>query len=331
VGGGGRIDRARAIHEVGTLAESLEFGRGMPELKRWYQHRYHTPSAHAIVFSIIPKLPRFVHPPIAAVTALIFFLLLKGERRAVTGNLRHITGSRGMALSWKVYRVFYSFCDLVVSYCYVPHASHSQLIAMLARTERGADKIEQCLSKGNGLIVWTAHLGNVEFASRLLEMHGRTVHVARVVEDSPAEAMLRDLMTNERLHIVDLSRGPAATLELLHALRRNEIVAMQGDRVYQGFSANLPFFSGLASFPQGPFLLSLVSGAPVLPGFVVRESWLRYRVLMGDPILPVRTDDRDADLKAGLSQAVKFLEDTLKTHYDQWLSFFEFWPAGSNE
>jgi lauroyl/myristoyl acyltransferase len=300
-------------------------------LTRWYQHRFHNLSTHAIVFSIIPKLPRFMHPPIAVVTALIFYILLKQERRAVTGNLRRITGSSGVALRWKAYRVFYSFCDLMVAYCYVPNADHKQLMAMLADAERGAGKIEQCLAKGNGLIVWTAHLGNFEFASRLLEMHGTVVNVARVVEGNPAETMLRNLMTNERLRIVDLSQGAVATMELLAALRRNEIVAMQGDRVYRGNSADLPFFSGRASFPLGPFFLSLVSGAPVLPGFVVRESWLRYRVLMRDPIYPVSTGNRDADVLNGLRQAVKFLEETLTTHYDQWLNFYEFWPAGSHE
>ena len=300
-------------------------------MTRWYQHRYHTISAHEIVFAIIPKVPRFAHPPIAAVTALLFYFLLPKERRAVRCNLRAITGSSGMVLRWKTYQVFYSFCDLIVSYCYVPYASHPQLLAMLANAERGADKIEQCLANGNGLIVWTAHLGNFEFASRLLEMHARKVHVARVVEDNPAEAMLRDRMTNDRLQIVDVSQGAAATIELLQALRRNEIVAMQGDRVYQGFCAKLPFFAGHASFPLGPFFLSLVSGSPVLPGFVVRESWLKYRVVMGDPIYPVNTGDRDADLKAGLSQAVTFLEATLKTFHEQWLNFYEFWPAGSDD
>ncbi len=68
----------------------------------------------------MPKLPRFIHPPIAAVTALIFFLMLKGERGAVARNLRRVSGRRGLTLYWKVYRVFYSFCDLMVSYCFVP-------------------------------------------------------------------------------------------------------------------------------------------------------------------------------------------------------------------
>jgi Kdo2-lipid IVA lauroyltransferase/acyltransferase len=300
-------------------------------LTRWYEHRFHNIPAQRIIFAIIPKMPRFFHPSIAVVTALIFFVMLKRERRAVTGNLRQVSGKSGLALQWKVYWVFYSFCDLMVSYCYVPQASHSQLLSMLVDAERGGAKVDQCLAAGNGLIVWTAHVGNWEFASRLLEMHGRPVNVARVVEDNPAELLLRNLMASPRLKIVDLRAGAQATIELLQALRRNEIVAMQGDRVYQRHSAGVPFFSEPASFPLGPFLLSQVSGAPVLPGFVVRQGWLRYRALMGDPIPPVDSGGGDAGLQEALVQAVRFLEKTLTIHYDQWLNFFNFWPVASRD
>ena len=304
-------------------------------MTRWYEHRFHNLTAQRIIFAIIPRLPRFVHPPIAVVTALIFFVMLKRERRAVAGNLRR-------ALQWKVYWVFYSFCDLMVSYCYVPQATHDELRAMLVDPERGAAKVEQCLAAGNGLIVWTAHVGNWEFASRLLEMHGRPVNVARVVEDQPAEILLRNLMASERLRIVDLREGVPATLELLQALCRNEIVAMQGDRVYQRHSVEVPFFSQPTSFPLGPFLLSQVSGAPVMPGFVIREGWLRYRAMMGDPIAPpspdafpvpsqTAEDERDAALREALRPAAEFLEKTLTTHYDQWMNFFDFWPVNPRD
>ncbi len=296
----------------------------------WYQHGYHTVFAHRLVFSIISRLPKFLHPPIAAVTASLFFFLLKAERRALVSNLRRVRGGTGLRLRWGAWRVFYSFCDFVVSYCYVPRASHARLLAMLAHPDRGAAKIDRCLEKGNGLIVWTAHLGNWEFASRLLEMHGRPVHVARVVErNKPAELMLRDLMSNERLQVVELNEGALAAVKLLHALRANEIVAIQGDRTYGGFSAELPFFGEKASFPLGPFLLSYISGAPVLPGLVIREGWLRYRVIMGEPILLPHTGDRDSDLQAGLRLTVGFLEENVRNYYNQWLNFYEFWPAGA--
>jgi KDO2-lipid IV(A) lauroyltransferase len=303
-------------------------------MTRWYEHRFHNPTALRIIFAIMPRLPRFFHPPLAAVTALIFFLMLKRERRAVTGNLRRVSGKHGLALQWKVYKVFYSFCDLMVSYCFVPQATPSQLLGMLVDSEGGGAKIEQCLAAGNGLIVWTAHLGNWEFASRLLAIYG-PVNVARVVEDNPAEIALRNLMASERLKTVDLKGGVQATIELLQALRRNEIVAMQGDRVYQPHTFDVQFFSQPTSFPLGPFLLSRVSGAPVLPVFVIRRSWLRYDVLMGDLITAVPSGVTggadDAGLYEAMCRAVSFLEKTLTTHYDQWMNYFDFWPVASRD
>ena len=295
-------------------------------MTRWYQHGYHTPQSHRLVFRIIPWVPKFLQPPIAIVTAFIFFCLLRNERRALVNNLRRIRGGNNFALLRTAYWVFYSFCDFMVSYCYVPHASNAELLSMLAIPGNSQEIIEKVLKEGNGLIVWTAHLGNWEFASRLLEMHGRPVNVARVVEqDNPAEKMLRDLMTNDLLRIVQLNDDPMAPLKLLHSLRSNEIVAIQGDRVYQPFSAQVRFFGILTSFPLGPFLLSYVSGAPLIPGFVVRHSWLRYRVITGQPIHLPHTGNRDQDLRVGLEQAARLLEETVRAYPDQWLNFFEFW------
>jgi KDO2-lipid IV(A) lauroyltransferase len=200
---------------------------------------------------------------------------------------------------------------------------------MLVNPGGSGAKINECLAAGNGLIVWTAHVGNWEFASRLLSIYGR-VNVARVVEENPAEIMLRNLMASGRIKTVDLKGGVAATLELLQALRRNEIVAIQGDRVYQRHTFEVPFFSQATSFPVGPFLLSQVSGAPVLPAFVVRQGWLRYRALIGDPIprVPpsVTRGSEDAGLREAMCQAVRSLETTLTIYYDQWMNFFDFWP-----
>lgn len=300
---------------------------------RWYQHRFHNTTALRMIFVVMPRLPLFFHPPVAAVTALIFFLMLKAERRAVTGNLSRVSGKHGLALQWKVYWVFYSFCDLMVSYCFVPQATHAQLLDMLVDSDTGA-RIEQCLAAGNGLIVWTAHLGNWEFATRLLAMYGR-VNVARVVEDNPAEITLRNLMASERIKAVDLKQGIPATIELLAALRRNEIVAIQGDRVYQRRTFDVPFFSRFARFPVGPFLLSQVSGAPVLPAFAIRRGWLRYQVLTGDPIAavppPVKHGDDEAAVYEAMSQAVRFLEKTLTANYDQWMNYFDFWPVAPQD
>jgi predicted LPLAT superfamily acyltransferase len=138
---------------------------------------------------------------------------------------------------------------------------------------------------------------------------------------------------------VEIAFQPAAsapaTIELLQALRRNEMVAIQGDHVYQRHTFDVPFFSQPTSFPLGPFLLSQVSGAPVLPVFVIRQGWLRYQVLMGDliPAVPsrVKCGDGDAGLYEAMCHAVRFLEKTLTIHYDQWMNYFDFWPVAPRD
>jgi KDO2-lipid IV(A) lauroyltransferase len=299
---------------------------------RWYQHRFHNTQVLQLMFDGIPRIPRFAHPPVAMLTAFFFARLMKKEREAVACNLRQITGSRGPALHWKVYRVFYTFSNLMASYCYLPQASHAQILSLLVDGEYGAAIVAKYLAAGNGVIFWTAHLGNPEFASRLLELHGRPVNVARFVEDNPAEKLLRERMASDRLKVIDLRNGASATIELLQALRRNEIVAIQGDRVYNPrHSAELSFFSKPVAFPLGPFLLSQVSGAPVLPGFVIRQGWQRYRMLGGEAILPGTDIDSIAGQHAALLQAVRFFEAQLAVHYDQWANFFDFWQAGLHD
>ncbi len=294
---------------------------------RWYQHRYHSPVTLGIVFATIPSLPRALHPPIALVTAALFFALLGAERRAVLRNLRVVTGWTAWRLYWAAYQVFYSFCDFIVAYCYVPRASHDSLLAMLSDLERGAATIDGCLSEGHGLVVWTAHVANTEFASRLLELHGRRVNVARVVEPgNPAEGQLRDLMASERLRVVDVS-DPLATVELLNALREGQIVAMQGDRVFRGSGISVPFFGRPTRFPAGPFHLAWAAGAPVVPGFVVRTGWLRYRMVVGPPLRLDPSAPRDAAVRDALTQAVSCLEEHLRRWPGQWLNFYDFWPT----
>jgi KDO2-lipid IV(A) lauroyltransferase len=145
--------------------------------------------------------------------------------------------------------------------------------------------------------------------------------------------MLRNLMQNNLLKIEDLSGDILASIRLIHALRNNEIVAIQGDRIYSNYCGTATFFGQDTRFPLGPFLLSYISGSPVLPGFVIRDKWLRYRVVMGDPIVIQHTEDRDRDLRAALEQAIAFLQQTVKANSDQWLNFFDFWsiqsPSGS--
>jgi lauroyl/myristoyl acyltransferase len=63
------------------------------------------------------------------------------------------------------------------------------------------------------------------------------------------------------------------------------------------------------------------SGAPVLPGFVLREPGDTFRFRLYPPIIPDRSRSVD-DLQ---SQICGVLEDAIGDHPDQWFAFQPLW------
>ena len=69
------------------------------------------------------------------------------------------------------------------------------------------------------------------------------------------------------------------SLELMAALRRGEVVALQGDRALGNRGdISVPFFGRPAPFPVGPFRLASASGAPIVPAFCTLDADHRYAV-----------------------------------------------------
>ena len=295
----------------------------------WYAHGWNTSTSLRLILTIIPRVPRWLVPPIGVVTTAICLAYMKRERRAARRNLRRILGRGGWRLERAVWRLFYNFSRFMVSSCELPRLAPEQLLGRVAADPEGTARVADALRRGKGLIVLTAHLGNWEVGARVLASGGVPVNVAMQVERSnPAERWLLRARERGGVRVLRLGETPEAVLALKAALSRNEILAMQGDRASGGRTIDLDLFGAPFAFPRGPFLLAYGSDAPLLPAFVVQEGWSRYRSEIGSPVRFPRTPDREADLKAGALQYASELESTVRKHPDQWFNFYDLWPEG---
>ena len=97
-----------------------------------------------------------------------------------------------------------------------------------------------------GVLIATAHLGNWELAGRLLAgRSARPTHVV-VAPDEAQELQRWVRRDGEGVRFVSRSR-PTVSLELLAALRRGEVVGVQGDRALgTKRDVEVPFFGRLA-------------------------------------------------------------------------------------
>ncbi len=121
--------------------------------------------------------------------------------------------------------------------------------------------LQAVLQAPRGFVAATAHLGNWELAGRLLSTYGRRIHVLMAPEQDPAiQRFLRQGMGGADIHFVSNDSG-AVFVQLLMALRRGDVVAVQMDRATGHRSdVAVPFFGTPAVFPLGS--LSPGTGSP---------------------------------------------------------------------
>ncbi|HCP91097.1 MAG TPA: hypothetical protein DIT76_03470, partial [Spartobacteria bacterium] len=74
--------------------------------------------------------------------------------------------------------------------------------------------------------------------------------------------------------------------------------------------------------PSGPFVLSLVAEVPIYPLFIVRRGYRKYKIIVREPIICLRTSPRrEDDIAAAMQQWSAVLEEMINGYWGQWYAF----------
>jgi len=287
---------------------------------RWYGHSYNRVGLYWLAEQL-GRAPRWLRLLLARQLGQLAPRFLPAERQAVRGTLAAVTGASNARLDRLTAAVFRDFAmcfsDLISTNC----QSGEQLLRYVASVS-GLDRIA---TLSGGIVSVTAHVGNWDLAGRLLATQSeRRTHVVVAPEEVPGlERWVR--RHSDRMRFVSRTH-PGVGVQLLAALRRGEVVALQGDRALgtRG-DVPIPFFGRPALFPLGPFILARAAGVPVLPAFCVLDRSYRYIVHVAAPIAVERGKEEDA-----ARAWVGVLEDIVRQHPTQWFNFFDVWrPFGA--
>ena len=189
----------------------------------------------------------------------------------------------------------------------------------------------EALRAGKGAICITPHLGNWEMGGLLFSFRGGSLNVLTLDERDLDTRSFREEMRRRRgikiLYVNPKDDSPMAVLDAVKALRRNEIVAMLGDRIESQKTMVFDFFGRKTAFPAGVAILAMATGAPVLPVFVVMERNRRYKGIIESPIYfsPSSRQDREAVIQEGMEKLIKKFEEYIEKYPDQWYNFYSYW------
>ena len=282
---------------------------------QWYRHPYNLSHLYRLAAGLA-WLPRRTRLALARGLGRLVPRLMPRERAAIQKALRLSTGATGRSLDDLTVGVFTHFAmcfsDLV--------STNRQPVEWLTALVRRVEGAERFTRMTGGLISLTAHVGNWELAGRLLA--GRTTRTTHVVV-APEEARNLERWVRRDgggVRFVTRSR-PTISLGLIAALRRGEIVAVQGDRALgtRG-DVSIPFFGQPAPFPLGPFVLARAVGVPLVPAFCLLDADHGYVVKVEEPLTVARQGEEDA-----ARAWVAILETVVREHPTQWFNFFDIW------
>jgi KDO2-lipid IV(A) lauroyltransferase len=182
---------------------------------------------------------------------------------------------------------------------------------------------DAALSKGKGVIVLTAHLGNWELGGIVIALLGYQFWaVVLPHKDRRVDNFFNFQRQRKGVGVIPLGKAVRTSLDLL---KDNKLLALVGDRDFTEKGIVLDFFGKPALFPIGPAAFSLKTGALIVPGFMVRNKDDSFTLRIEKPIEYNPTENKEGDIKAIILRYKAVFENYICKYPDQWYMFRKFW------
>ena len=189
----------------------------------------------------------------------------------------------------------------------------------------GFEKLATALAKGKGALMITGHLGNWERAAAWVALQGyELLVVARAVRHAELNQLVNSLRARQGTSVVE--RGQAAR-PIIEALRKNGVVAILPDQNTDPDIDGIfvPFFGKPAGTVLGPGVIAERTGADAISVVCVRTGPCRYKIIVGDVLVPEPGYERKGE---GMIRAVNAaLEKVIREYPEQWLWFHDRWKS----
>ncbi len=277
--------------------------------------------------SLVARLtPGLVAAGAASAVGFGVGVLSNDKRAIIERHLKRVNPKlRGASLRLAAQQAFDSYAKYYVESFRLP--SLSARTVDRAFTRDGYDNITEALAMGNGVILALPHLGGWEWAGRWMTDVG---HKLTVVVEPLQPPELFEWFTKLRrdlgMNVVPL--GPKVASVVATALRNNEVVCLLCDRDIERSGVDVEFFGERTTLPAGPAMLSLRTGAPVLPTAVYfTHSYNGHHGIVRPPLPRNRTDSLRADVSRVTQALANELEFLIRIHPEQWHLFQPNWPS----
>lgn len=279
------------------------------------------------VIWLISLIPFRVGQSLGRTLGSILAIVLKTRIKASLNNLRYVFGERVPEdeLIELNGRIVSHFAQMLFEAPHILRLNRTNLSRYVIFDNE--DVLSQALKKGRGGFILTGHFGNWELMSAAIALRFNTkgAVVVRPADFAPADRLLENLRSRFGTEIIPKKR---AMKKLLAVKKEDKVIGILLDQNvdwYEGVF--VPFLGKPACTNKGLALVALRTGSPVIPAFSIRQPDGRYRVVFGDEVPLLRTDDKIKDTEENTALFTQIIEKYVNQHPDQWFWFHKRWKT----
>ncbi|MBI4216222.1 MAG: lysophospholipid acyltransferase family protein [Chloroflexi bacterium] len=273
----------------------------------------------------IAYLPAKVGYALACLAGDLAHLLSPRMRRQVQANLRRAMGPDASRLRQASRQVLRNLTKSYYELVRMPRFRRGYLERAI--TVHGWDNFQQAYSRGQGVVVVTAHLGNYFFASQVLAL--RSVPASVLVERVRPPALFRlvsGFRASRGLTLIPVGDSAAALREPLRLLKAGHVLGIACDRDVLGSGVPADFLGERTTIPMGAVALAARTGAAVLPCFAVREKGDCFSIYIEPPLAVSRNGGSPEGAREQIGQVVAIMEQYIRRYPEQWVVLQPVWP-----
>ncbi len=192
----------------------------------------------------------------------------------------------------------------------------------------GAEHLDQALAVGRGVIAVSAHFGNFTLIGMKFCAEGYPfASLVKLPRYKAVANTLRMLQQRQQAGFIYVQPWKEALRSILASLRRNEIVCMVTDEKKKHSGVEVDFFGQPAATALGPAVISLRTGSPVVPIFIVRNGDGTHTIHIEPALEHPLAGDRREDERALTAAFTRVIERYIRAYPEQWFWINSRWRS----
>lgn len=277
--------------------------------------------------AVTPKIPPALGYALCHQLGGVLYQFHKTGRANITLNLRRIMGQQ-VSQTEINRRARLTFSYLLFNYFdlfRLPSLDSQTVMNLVSVT--GWENVEAALAEGKGMVMTSAHLGNIEVV--LYAMLQRGLNITIPVERLQPPKLFEYVSALRMSHGLKLIPVDGPLLELIRTLKKGGVAGLAGDRDITHTGQIVNFFGYPAQLPDGHVRLALKTGSPIVIGFSHRRPNHTYHAHFLPPYHPPLTGSEEERVLAGVKFIVTEIEKAIMLHPEQWTVTVSIWADQS--